>query len=212
VSRARCPVSAALCDHEHPWPSSPRCSLGGRRIGDAGAAALSEALKRNATLTSLVYVARPALCRRPVSPRASLTLLSSLQLVVQPDRRRGHRGALGGAQDQRDSEVARVSRARPALCRRPCLATSIPNLPFSLLQIVEQPDRRGGRRGALGGAQDQRDADVAQVSRARPALCWRPCLATSIPDPPFFASVCTAARSARRAPRRSRRRSRSTRR
>jgi hypothetical protein len=24
------------------------------------------------------------------------------------------------------------------------------------------------------------------VSRARPALCWRPCLATSIADPPFF--------------------------
>jgi hypothetical protein len=31
----------------------PRCSLEGNRIGDAGAAALSEALKSNATLTEL---------------------------------------------------------------------------------------------------------------------------------------------------------------
>jgi hypothetical protein len=32
---------------------SPRCSLEGNEIGDAGAAALSEALKSNSTLTSL---------------------------------------------------------------------------------------------------------------------------------------------------------------
>jgi len=46
-------LPAALSRHEHPWPSSPRCSLIGNRIGEAGAAALSEALKINATLTSL---------------------------------------------------------------------------------------------------------------------------------------------------------------
>ncbi len=46
-----------------------------------GAAALSEALKINATLTSLVKVARALLCAGgPVSPRASLTLLSLLSL------------------------------------------------------------------------------------------------------------------------------------
>jgi hypothetical protein len=48
------------------------------QIGDAGAAALSEALKSNATLTSLELVARALLCAGgPVSPRACLTLLSS---------------------------------------------------------------------------------------------------------------------------------------
>jgi hypothetical protein len=39
---AGCPVVANL-----------RCSLNGNQIGDAGATALSEALKSNATLTSL---------------------------------------------------------------------------------------------------------------------------------------------------------------
>jgi hypothetical protein len=34
-------------------PDPPRCSLNLNQIGDAGAAALSEALKINATLTSL---------------------------------------------------------------------------------------------------------------------------------------------------------------
>jgi hypothetical protein len=48
------------------------------------------------------------------------------------------------------------------------------------------PDRR---RGAIGGAQEQRDADEAVVCCARPALCWRPCLATSIPDPPLLAAA-----------------------
>ncbi len=55
-----CFVLAALSRHEHPLPSFPRNSLNGNefdercnRIGDAGAAALSEALKSNATLTSL---------------------------------------------------------------------------------------------------------------------------------------------------------------
>jgi hypothetical protein len=36
-----------------PADPSPRCRLRQNRIGDAGAAALSEALKINATLTSL---------------------------------------------------------------------------------------------------------------------------------------------------------------
>jgi hypothetical protein len=61
----------------------------------------------------------------PVSPRASLTLLSSQQPGQQPDLRRGRRGAFGGAQEQRDADDAAVSCARPALRRRPCLATSI---------------------------------------------------------------------------------------
>jgi hypothetical protein len=46
-------VPAALFRHEHPLPSSPRSSLYGNQISDAGAAAFSEALKSNATLTSL---------------------------------------------------------------------------------------------------------------------------------------------------------------
>jgi hypothetical protein len=46
-------VPAALSGHEHRLPSSPRCSLNFNQIGEAGAAALSEALKSNATLTSL---------------------------------------------------------------------------------------------------------------------------------------------------------------
>jgi hypothetical protein len=46
-------VPAALSRHELPWPSFTRCSLQNSRIGEAGAAALSEALKVNATLTSL---------------------------------------------------------------------------------------------------------------------------------------------------------------
>ena len=33
------------------------------------------------------------------------------------------------------------------------------------------------------------NADVAQVSRAHLALCQRPCLATSIPDPPLLAAA-----------------------
>jgi hypothetical protein len=45
--------AAALSRHEHPLPSSPRCSLSNNQIGEAGAAALSEALKSNATLTRL---------------------------------------------------------------------------------------------------------------------------------------------------------------
>ena len=58
------------------------------QIGDAGAATLSEALKSNATLTTLEYVARALLCAGcPVSPRACLTLSSSLQPGAQPDRR-----------------------------------------------------------------------------------------------------------------------------
>ena len=49
-------------------------------IGVEGAAALSKALKSKATLTSLKEVARAQLCAGgPVSPGASLTLLSSLQ-------------------------------------------------------------------------------------------------------------------------------------
>ncbi len=58
-------MPAALSRYEHPKPSSPRCSLWYHQIGEAGAAALSKALKCNATLTSLLQVARPALCRRP---------------------------------------------------------------------------------------------------------------------------------------------------
>jgi hypothetical protein len=46
-------VPAALSRHDHPQPSSPRCSLSNNQIGEAGAAALSETLKINATLTSL---------------------------------------------------------------------------------------------------------------------------------------------------------------
>jgi hypothetical protein len=47
-------VPAALSRHDHPLPSSPRCSLYNNQIGDAGVAALYEALKSNAKLTSLV--------------------------------------------------------------------------------------------------------------------------------------------------------------
>jgi hypothetical protein len=50
---APCSAPAALSRHEHPRFSSPRNSLNDNRIGDAGAAALSEALKSNATLTTL---------------------------------------------------------------------------------------------------------------------------------------------------------------
>jgi hypothetical protein len=46
-------VPAALSRHEHPLTFSRRCSLGSNQIGDVGAMALSEALKSNATLTSL---------------------------------------------------------------------------------------------------------------------------------------------------------------
>jgi hypothetical protein len=46
-------VPAALSRHEHPWPSSPRCSPYNNQIGNRGVAALSEALKSNVTLTSL---------------------------------------------------------------------------------------------------------------------------------------------------------------
>jgi hypothetical protein len=46
-------VPAVLSRHEHPWPSSSRCSQQNNNIGDAGAAALSETLKSNAMLTSL---------------------------------------------------------------------------------------------------------------------------------------------------------------
>jgi hypothetical protein len=48
-------VPAALSHHEHPLPSlsSSRCSLEFNTIGDAGTAALSEALKRNAMLMLL---------------------------------------------------------------------------------------------------------------------------------------------------------------
>ncbi len=80
-----------------------------------------------------------------------------------------------------------------------------------MLQLGEQPNPRQGRRGALGGAQEQRDADVTQVSRARPAFRRRPCLATSIPNPSLLAAASGKTRSATRAPRRSRRRSRATR-
>ena len=52
-----------------------------------------------------------------------------------------------------------------------------------------QRDRRRGRRGAIGGAQEQRDADDAVVSCARPALRRWPCLATSIPDPTLLAAA-----------------------
>jgi hypothetical protein len=51
--RAPCFAPAALSRHEHACPSSPCCSLQYNQIGDAGAAALSEALKSNATLTTL---------------------------------------------------------------------------------------------------------------------------------------------------------------
>jgi hypothetical protein len=61
--------------------------------------------------------------------------------------------------------------------------------PFAADDEDEPAARRGGRRGACRGAQEQRDADVAQVSRVRPALCRRPCLATSIPDPPLLAAA-----------------------
>jgi hypothetical protein len=46
-------VPAALSRHERPSPSSPLCSLSHNQIGEAGAAALSEALMSNATLTLL---------------------------------------------------------------------------------------------------------------------------------------------------------------
>jgi hypothetical protein len=87
----------------------------------------------NTTLTSLEYVARALLCAGgPVSSRASLTLLSSLQPVCQPDRARGRRGALEGVQEQHDADVARVSRTRPAPFQWPCLATSFLTLYSSL--------------------------------------------------------------------------------
>jgi hypothetical protein len=46
-------VRVAQIRHQHPLPSPPRCSLVNNQIGDAGAAALSLALKSNATLTTL---------------------------------------------------------------------------------------------------------------------------------------------------------------
>jgi hypothetical protein len=51
--RAPCFAPAALFRHEHTLPSSPRNSLQSNQIGVSGAAALSEALKSNATLTTL---------------------------------------------------------------------------------------------------------------------------------------------------------------
>ncbi len=74
------------------------------------------------------------------------------------------------------------------------------------LTALSQDGVGRGRRGALGGAQEQRDADDAVVSCARPTLRRRPCLATSMPDPYLFAAACRTTRSATRAPRRSRRR------
>jgi hypothetical protein len=65
-------------------PDPPLHGLDENEIGEVGAAALSESLKSNATLTSLELVARNLLCASsPVSPRLSLTLLSSLQPVEQ---------------------------------------------------------------------------------------------------------------------------------
>jgi hypothetical protein len=46
-------MPAALSRDEHSCPFLPRCSMRSNRIGNAGAAALSEALKSNATVTSL---------------------------------------------------------------------------------------------------------------------------------------------------------------
>jgi hypothetical protein len=84
----------------------------------------------------------------PVDSREKVATRSFGPDVLR-DRRGGRREALRVAKEQRDVEVARVCRQRPA---RPC---SIPDPPL-LTQPSLQPIRHRARRGALGGAQEQR--------------------------------------------------------
>ncbi len=77
--------------------------------------------------------------------------------------------------------------------------------------------RKDGRQSSCAsGAQNRGEsrqacecielADIARVSRARPALCRRPFLATGVPDPSLLAAAFRTAGSAKSLPRRSRRR------
>jgi len=92
-------------------------SLDNNQIGDAGAAAIAEALKTNAALTTLACVKGVKGAR---SALAANERWRCAQLERGSDRVRGRDGDRWGAQDQRRAERALVREKKPGADWRGC--------------------------------------------------------------------------------------------